>query len=111
MSTMSFLGYLYFPYFSAYPARVTMTSQSDQLGGWIPDESTFGARLALVRQKMRWGNIVTAAEACGLPAESWRTWERDGMTPRRIVVVAKQIAGATGCDYLWLLLGPDAARV
>lgn len=74
---------------------------------WVPTDLTFGARLALVRQRMAWGNVKQAATACGLPVQSWRTWERDGVVPRHIVTVAKQIAAVTGCDYLWLLLGPD----
>jgi hypothetical protein len=79
--------------------------------GWIPNPgTTFGARLALVRQHLGWGNVKQAALTCGLPPESWRTWERDGVVPRQIVTVAKQISTASGCDYLWLLLGPDGAR-
>lgn len=54
---------------------------------------------------MQWGNVKEAATACGLPPESWRTWERDGVAPRRIVEIAEQIAKKTGCDYLWLLTG------
>jgi hypothetical protein len=65
----------------------------------------FGARLALVRQRMKWGNVKEAAVACGLPTESWRSWERDGRSPRNIVEIASIIAAATGCDYLWLLAG------
>src|SRR5690606_844261 len=75
--------------------------------GWIADASTLGARLALIRQKMGWGSVAEAARACGLPVESWRTWERDGVEPRRLTTIAKQISTRTGCDYLWLLLGPD----
>lgn len=73
--------------------------------GWTADDATFGARLALVRQRMGWGNVKEAALACGLPAESWRTWERDGVQPRRVVDVAAAIADRTGCDYGWLLAG------
>lgn len=74
---------------------------------WIGTDSTFGARLALVRQRMGWGNVKTAAEACGLPVESWRNWERDGMEPRRLVTIAMSISTRTGCDLLWLVHGPD----
>lgn len=56
---------------------------------------------------MGWGNVAEAAKACGLPVDSWRNWERDNRAPRRITVIAKQISTASGCDYLWLLLGPD----
>jgi hypothetical protein len=72
---------------------------------WIPDDNAFGARLALIRQRMGWGNVKEAATACGLPTESWRTWERDGVEPRGLLRVAKQIADRTGCDYGWLVGG------
>lgn len=83
-------------------------SQSDSMPprGWTADDSTFGARLALVRQRMGWGNVKEAAVNCGVPTESWRTWERDGVEPRRIVEIAATIADRTGCDYGWLLTGP-----
>lgn len=74
--------------------------------GWIADDSTFGARLALVRQRMGWGNIKEAAVACGVPVESWRRWERDGRKPHNVIKRAWQIAERTGCDYMWLLHGP-----
>lgn len=78
--------------------------------GWIPDASTFGARLALIRQRMGWGNVEKAAKACGISTETWRSWERDNREPHRLVTIAKQIAGATGCDYLWLVHGPDRGQ-
>lgn len=81
------------------------TTTVERRSGWIADDSTFGARLALVRQKKAWGNVKEAATACGLPVESWRNWERDNVVPRRVVTIAKVISMATGCDYLWLLLG------
>jgi hypothetical protein len=74
---------------------------------WVPNVDTFGARLALVRQRMGWGNVKKAAEECGLPAESWRTWERDGVTPHRMVTIAIAIATRTGCDLDWLVYGPN----
>ena len=58
---------------------------------------------------MAWGSVAEAAKACGLPTESWRTWERDGVEPRRIVTIALAIAGRTGCDVNWLL-GTDRVR-
>lgn len=74
---------------------------------WVPTDATFGARLALIRQHMHWGNIAEAAKECGVPVDSWRNWEVDGREPRRMTVIAKQIATRTGCDYLWLVHGPD----
>ena len=83
----------------------SMTTTATRTRSWVP-ELTFGARLALVRHAMGW-NMKEAAANCGLPAQSWRQWEVGGHMPRRVVDVAKQIAGVTGVDYLWLLLGPD----
>lgn len=72
---------------------------------WIPDDSTFGARLALVRQHMGWGNVLKAAEECKVPVESWRRWERDGRRPHDIQEQAEKISERTGCDFDWLLRG------
>jgi hypothetical protein len=72
--------------------------------GWTVDDSTFGARLALVRQRMQW-NIKQAARECGIPAASWGTWE-DGALPRRYTENCRLIANRTGCDYGWLVDGP-----
>lgn len=84
---------------------MTVQTTAATTTGWRPDDSTFGARLAMVRQRMAWGNVKEAATACGLPAESWRTWERDNVQPRNIVEVAALIAERTRCDYGWLLAG------
>lgn len=86
---------------------MTTDAVTQQAASWTADASTFGARLALIRQRMGWGNVKTAAHECGLPAESWRNWERDGMEPRRLVTIAMAIATRTGCDYLWLVHGPS----
>lgn len=72
---------------------------------WMPTLDSFGARLALVRQRMGW-NVKEAAVACGLPPENWRRWERDGLEPRRIVTIAVAISTRTGCDLDWLVYGP-----
>jgi len=60
---------------------------------------------------MGWGNVKEAATACGLPTENWRRWERDGIEPRRLVTIAMTIATRTGCDYLWLVHGPDRGMI
>jgi transcriptional regulator with XRE-family HTH domain len=73
--------------------------------GWIPTDDTFGARLALVRQRMGWGNVKEAAMACGVPAGSWRNWERDGRLPRDLAKIAALIAERTGADCDWLIRG------
>jgi hypothetical protein len=90
---------------------MTTDAGTQQAAPWTADASTFGARLALVRQHMGWGNVKTAAEKCGLPVESWRNWERDGVEPRRLTTIAMTIASVAGCDYLWLVHGPDRGSV
>lgn len=87
-----------------------VTTQA-QATGWTPDDATFGARLALVRQRMGWGNIAKAAKECGVPTDSWRNWEVDGREPHRRVTIAMTIATRTGCDYLWLVHGPDRGTI
>ena len=77
--------------------------------GWTVDDSSFGARLALVRLRMDW-NLKEAAKECGLPGASWRTWERDGVHPRRIVEISQIVSRRTGCDFMWLLAGPERLR-
>ena len=70
---------------------------------WTASDAAFGARLALIRQRMGWGNVKEAALACGMPVESWRSWERDNVLPRRYLETCAQIAAAAGCDYGWLV--------
>jgi hypothetical protein len=85
------------------PDSERMTTQPvTPAGGWIPDDATLGARLALIRQRQGWGNVAEAALACGLPVASWRNWERDGRHPRDLSAVVGAIAAATGCDPMWL---------
>lgn len=71
--------------------------------GWVPTADSFGARLALIRQRLNW-NIKEAALECELPPQSWRTWEGGGSC-RDQERVARKIAARTGCDYLWLFAG------
>lgn len=70
---------------------------------WVPSDGTFGARLALIRQRRGW-NVKEAALACGIPPQSWRTWE-GGVMPHgsRYFAVCDQIARTVGCDYGWLV--------
>lgn len=72
----------------------------------VPDDSTFGARLALVRQAKRWRNVKLAARMCGVPTATWRSWE-ERTTPGlpRDLERVQQIADAAGVDYMWLLTG------
>jgi hypothetical protein len=71
-------------------------------------EDTFGARLAIVRQKMQW-NISEAAEACGLKAATWTLWEHEVNLPRNLYGVCSAIADASGFSYDWLLRGGPLA--
>lgn len=85
---------------------------ADLQKGWTVDDTTFGARLALVRQRMGW-NIKEAATACGIPPASWASWEA-GALPRKREETCEKIAAQTGADYLWLMVGPrttSGARV
>jgi hypothetical protein len=77
--------------------------------GWIPNATSFGARLILIRQRMGWGNVKEAAIECGLPPESWRQWEK-GAAPRRIVEISSVVSNRTGCSYLWLLTGDGSGK-
>lgn len=76
--------------------------------GWTPDLSTFGARLAVLRQAMGWTNIKEAAVACAIAPETWRRWEAGRFEPRGLTNVCIKISGVTGVDYRWLALGPDS---
>lgn len=71
---------------------------------WIPSDDTFGARLAMVRQRFGW-NMKEAALACGLPQNSWLDWETRGRTPRNLADVAQKIRERTGADDYWLMTG------
>lgn len=73
---------------------------------WIPTDADFGSRLALIRHRMGW-NMKEAARECGVPAPTWRLWEVEGALPRNIVTIAMAISQKAGCDYLWLVHGPD----
>lgn len=88
---------------------VTTTADPNQTRGdappWIPNDRTFGARLALVRQHMGWGNVDRAAEECGIRPNSWRNWERDNRRPMRYDETCALIAARTGCDRYWLMTG------
>ena len=64
------------------------------------------AEILAFKERMGW-NVKEAAEACGVGVQSWRNWEA-GRSPRGFDGIARQIAEATGCNYLWLLAGEAA---
>lgn len=76
--------------------------------GWTADDGSFGARLALIRQRMQW-NIKEAARECGIPGASWASWEA-GALPRRYTEMCHLIANRTGADVVWLMDGPRVVR-
>ena len=80
-----------------------MSMQSESLK-WVPRDDTFGARLALVRQRFGW-NLKEASLACGLPQNAWLEWESKGRVPRNIAEVAEKISAHTGADDYWLMTG------
>lgn len=92
-------------------AHMTTTAEVLEGPGWTASDDTFGARLALVRQRKGWGNVKEAAMACGLPVQSWRGWERDNRIPRDVLAIAEQIAAASGCSYQWLVHGTARATL
>lgn len=89
------------------PHHERVDTANDTARGFRPDASTFGARLALLRQHQGWGNVKEAALACGLPSQSWRNWERDGRLPRDYMAVCQQIAEYSGVDLDWLIGGDE----
>jgi hypothetical protein len=81
-------------------------STDAEITAWVPYADSFGARLALVRQRMGW-NMKEAALACGLKYNTWRSWELEGREPHKLRDVCLQIASNTGCNHIWLQTGED----
>ena len=70
---------------------------------WIPDTSTFGARLALVRWRMGW-NLREAERECNITQNLWGGWE-DGKEPRNFIEIVNRIVLRTGVEKVWLMTG------
>lgn len=70
---------------------------------WIPDTSTFAARLALVRWRMGW-NVREAERECNISQNSWAGYE-NGREPRKFVEIVNRIVLRTGVNKVWLLTG------
>jgi hypothetical protein len=87
-----------------------MTTNTD--ARWIPDTSTFAARLVLVRWKMGW-NRAEASKECNLASpNAWATWE-EGSMPRQFVENVNRIVLRTKVDRMWLMTGegsPEAPK-
>ena len=78
-------------------------SDNNLAPNWIPDASTLGARLALVRWRMGW-NMKEAERECNLTQNSWSKWE-DGVSPRNYIEVINRIVLRTGVNKVWLMDG------
>ena len=78
-------------------------STSQLASNWIPDVSTFGARLALVRWRMGW-NLREAERECNITQNLWGGWET-GKEPRSFVETVNRIVLRTGVDRVWLMTG------
>lgn len=87
----------------AFYGILTLMTQAPSMV-WIPQADTFGARLALIRHRLRW-NAKEAALACDLPAQSWREWELRDRLPRDFERVCKKISARTGVNQIWLMTG------
>lgn len=70
---------------------------------WIPDASTFGARLALVRWRMGW-NVREAERECNVSQNTWGNWE-EGALPRDLNGVVNRVVLRTQVAKYWLLTG------
>lgn len=79
---------------------------------WVPappSADTFGSRLRLLRLALDDATIEQVARRCGIPAPTWRTWER-GASPHQLARVIEQIHEATGVAREWLMWGGDPDR-
>lgn len=70
---------------------------------WIPDTSSFAARLALVRWRMGW-NVREAERECHISQNSWAGYE-SGREPRKFIEIVNRIVLRTGVDRVWLMTG------
>lgn len=80
----------------------------------IPTE-TFGQRLRLIRFSLD-ESIESIAKLCDVNPVTWRTWERQGVTPRKVQDIVRQVVDATHDRFApdapasamrdWLIWGP-----
>lgn len=69
---------------------------------WIPPD-TFADRLMRAR-KARKLTVEKAAQAAGVSAATWSTWER-GANPRDLLDVVTRVSSGLDVDRDWLLWG------
>ncbi|MBW4032994.1 MAG: helix-turn-helix transcriptional regulator [Acidobacteria bacterium] len=80
-----------------------MTTSPTVALDWVPDLSSFAARMALVRHSMGW-NLKEASVKAGLTVNAWARYE-EGMRPRDLVEVVEKVTRATGVNRTWLAFG------
>jgi len=80
-----------------------MATNADVQPGWIPDTSSFGARMALVRWRFGW-NYREAERECNTSKNLWAGWEQ-GSLPRNFIEVVNRVVLRTGVDKMWLMTG------
>lgn len=87
---------------------MTATHGESITTGWVPDDSTFGARLAMIRFQKGWGGAVVAGDRTNVRPETWRAWENGtNKNPRNYEEIVAKIARKSGCDAGWLYGGRE----
>ena len=84
--------------------HITHAVLADGEIGWLPRVDTLRGPPRLGAPAHGLGHVKEAAESCGVPVQSWRTWE-DGGIPRDILRLAKRVSAVTGVNYYWQLDG------
>lgn len=85
---------------------MTATHGESTTTGWVPDDSAFGARLAMIRYQKGWGGAAVAGERTDVRPETWRSWENQtNKNPRNYEAIVAKIARKAGCDAGWLYGG------
>ena len=74
----------------------------------IPVDS-FQVRIAVVRALRGW-NYTQAGQACGIPAENWRKWEKFGTKPQNYEEVCRAIARGAHFSKNWISAGGPLQR-
>lgn len=75
----------------------------------MPEADTFGKRLVLLRTSMGWHNAALAANAYGIPLETYRWYEKGKGVPRDLMEKCLKISRVTGADFGWLYGGEAMA--
>lgn len=89
-------------------AIIARMTDTPTMARWVPETTTFRARLALIRRQMGW-NLREASTECGLAPNAWARYEQL-MSPRDIFGTVDKIVERTGVDRMWLLTGVPAGQ-